>query len=104
MSRAAKSGCIAAAIHLLFVGLIAAGVASNKSNGAELWVIAAYVDLPVYFLLGFVLQAASVLFYWDPPFIAAHDFLSVVFFRGSWERSVVVDSLRILSSAFTRGY
>jgi hypothetical protein len=80
MSRAAKSGCIAALIHLLFVGVIAGGVASNKSNGAELWVLAAYVDLPVYFLLGFVLQAASVLFYWDPPFVAAHDFLFALCF------------------------
>jgi hypothetical protein len=80
MSRAAKSGCIAAVIHLLFVCVIAAGVASNKSNGAELWVLAAYVDLPVYFLPGFVLQAASVLFYWDPPFVAAHDFLFCLFF------------------------
>jgi|ERR1700736_4219046 hypothetical protein len=80
MSRAAKSGCIAAVIHLLFVGVIAAGVASNKSNGAELWVLAEYVDLPVYFLLGFVLQAGSVLFYWEPAFIAGHDFLFALLF------------------------
>jgi hypothetical protein len=82
MSRAAKSGFIAAAVHLMFVSAIAAVVAfpNRTFGGPEAWLYAAFVDLPVYFLLGFVLQAALVLFYWEPAFIAAHDFLFTLLF------------------------
>src|SRR3954468_8559300 len=78
MSRAVRSGVIAAVLHVVLIGAIAFFVAfpNRTFGGPELWFFAAIIDLPVHFLAGAMLP------YYLPTFITAHDFMFAVVLYG----------------------